>query len=99
MQESESVYAFFLSGLARRPVFSLLITKNSQYKSMPTKRYDNQKAYATVNLVNEQLSQLNIDIVESKNISDKHLGRHGLHLTNHGRGRLAMNFISYVKKL
>ena len=67
--------------------------------SMPIKRCDNQKASATVNLVNEQLSQLNIDIIENKNMSDKHLGRHGLHLTNHGRVRLAMNFISYVKKL
>ena len=67
--------------------------------SMPTKRCDNQKASATVNLVNEQLPQLNIDIIENKNILDKHLGRHGLHLTNHGRVRLAMNFISYVKKL
>ena len=67
--------------------------------SMPTKRCDIQKASATVNLVNEQLSQLNIDIIENKNISDKHLGRHGLHLTNHGRVRLAINFISYVKKL
>ena len=67
--------------------------------SMPTKRCDNRKAYVTVNLVNKQLPQLNIDIIENKNISDKHLGRHGLHLTNHGRVRLAMNFISYVKKL
>ena len=66
---------------------------------MPTKRCDNHRASATVNLVNEQLSQLNIDIIENKNISDKHLGRHSLHLTNHGRVRLAMNFISYVKKL
>ena len=67
--------------------------------SMPTKRCDDQKASATVNLVKQQLSHLNIDIIENKNISDKHLGRHGLHLTNHGRVRLAMNFISYVKKL
>ena len=67
--------------------------------SMPTKRCDNQKAYATVNLVNQQLSQLNIDIIENNNISDKRLGRHGLHLTNHGRVRLAMIFIPYVKKL
>ena len=67
--------------------------------SMPTKRCDDQKASATVNLVKQQLSQLNIDIIENKNISDKHLARHGLHLTNHGRVRLAMNFISYVKKL
>ena len=52
---------------------------------MQTKRCDNQKASATVNLVKEQLSQLNIDIIENKNIrniSDKHLSRHGLQLTN-----------------
>ena len=67
--------------------------------SMPAKRYDNQKASATVNLVDEQLSQLIINIIENKNISDKHRGRHGLNLRNHGRVRLAMNFISYVKKL
>ena len=66
---------------------------------MPTKHCDNQKASATVNLVDEQLSRLIIDIIENKNISDKHLGRHGLHLSNHGRVRLAMNFISYVEKL
>ena len=53
--------------------------------SMQTKRCDNQKASATVNLVKEQLSQLNIDIIVNKNIrniSDKHLSRHGLQLTN-----------------
>ena len=61
--------------------------------SMPTKRCNSQKAYATVNLINQQLSQLNIDIIENNNISDKHLDRDGLHLTNHGRLRLAMIFI------
>ena len=66
---------------------------------MPVKHCDNQKASATVILVDEQLSQLIIGIIENKNTSDKHLGRHGLHLSNHGRVRLAMNFISYVKKL
>ena len=65
---------------------------------MPTKHCDNQKASATVNLVDEQLSQLIIDIIENKNISDKYLCRHSLHLSNHGRVRLAMNFILYVKK-
>ena len=45
---------------------------------------NNQKASAPVNLVNKQLSQLNIDIIENKNMSKKHLGRHRLHLTNHG---------------
>ena len=53
--------------------------------SMPTKPCDNQNASATVNLVNEQLSQLNIDMIEYKNTSDKDLSRHVVHLTNHGR--------------
>ena len=66
---------------------------------MLTKRCDNQKASATASLVNKQLSHLSIEIIKNKNISDKHLCRHGLHLTNHGQIRLAMNFISYVKKL
>ena len=67
--------------------------------AMSTKCWDNLKAYATVNLVNEQFSQFNIKIFENNNISDKYLTRHGLHLANHGRVRLAMNFISYEKKL
>ena len=59
---------------------------------MPTKRCDNQKAYATVNLTVEQLLQLIVGIIENKNISDQHL-------SNHERVSLAKNFISYIKKL
>ena len=66
---------------------------------MPTKRCDSQKGSTTISLVNEQLSQLHIDIIENNYISGKHLDSHGLHLTNHERVRLANNFISYVKKL
>ena len=67
--------------------------------SIPAKHCDNQKTSVTLKLVNQQLSQLNNDVIENKNISDKHLCRHVLDLTNHGRVRLAMNFILYVKKL
>ena len=45
------------------------------FLSMPNKRCDNQKAAATVSLVNEQLSQSGIEIIENKNISVKHFGR------------------------
>ena len=47
-------------------------------------RCDNEKASATVNLVDEQLSQLINEIIDNKNIPDKHLSRHGLHVSNHG---------------
>ena len=52
-----------------------------------------------INLVTEQLSQPNIEIIERKNISYKHLGRRGPHPTNHGWIGWEMNFISHVKKL
>ena len=68
--------------------------------SMPTKHCDNQNESATVNLVNKQLSLLNIDMIEYKNTSDKDLGRHVLHLTNHGRvmqinNYSFMNFLNF----
>ena len=68
--------------------------------SMPTKHCDNQSESATVNLVNKQLSLLNIDMIEYKNTSDKDLGRHVLHLTNHGRvmqinNYSFMNFLNF----
>ena len=68
--------------------------------SMPTKHCDNQNESATVNLVNKQLSLLNIDMIEYKNTSDKDLRRHVLHLTNHGRvmqinNYSFMNFLNF----
>ena len=68
--------------------------------SMPAKHCDNQNESATVNLVNKQLSLLNIDMIEYKNTSDKDLGRHVLHLTNHGRvmqinNYSFMNFLNF----
>ena len=45
------------------------------------------------------LINLNVPIVNNKNISRKHLGYKGLHLNNYGSSRLGMNLISVIKKL
>ena len=45
------------------------------------------------------LINLNVPIVNNKNISRKHLGYNGLHLNSYFPSRLAMNLISVIKKL
>ena len=67
--------------------------------STPTYRFDNRKAGNTVNELTNMLINLNVPIVNNKNISRKHLGYKGLHLNSYGSSRLAMNLISVIKKL
>ena len=64
----------------------------------PTLRSDNGKATLTVNQLTNHLLQLNIDIVDNRNIVSKHLGREGLHLNGSGSCRLAINFLERIKK-
>ena len=45
------------------------------------------------------LINLNVPILNNKNISWKHLRYKGLHLNSYGSSRLAMNLISLIKKL
>ena len=67
--------------------------------STPTYRFDNRKAGNTANELTNMLINLNVTIVNNKNISRKHLGYKGLHLNSYGSSRLAMNLISVIKKL
>ena len=66
--------------------------------SNPTLRSDQSKAAITLHHLNQHLSELNIDIIDNKNIGDKHLGKKGLHLNRKGTGRLAINFINVIRK-
>ena len=50
-----------------------------------------------VETVNEHLSTLQLDIIDNSNISNAGLSRGGLHLKNHGLGKLAINFIKKTK--
>ena len=62
--------------------------------STPTIRSDNGKAALTVRNLCGHLLDLNMDILDNRNIASKHLGCKGLHLYKAGSTRLAKN-ISY----
>ena len=67
--------------------------------SLPTKRTDNAKAASRNLVVIQKLLQLKIQTMDNSNILDQHLSKRGLHLNNQGTVRLAMNFISHVKRI
>ena len=60
-------------------------------------RYDDAKAQMTVNMANKKLKELDIDFIDNSNINESHLGKKGLHLNSHGTGKLALNFVRYIK--
>ena len=62
-----------------------------------TLRTDNAKASLTVNNFNQHLSTLQVDIIDSSNISNPGLSRGGLHLKSQGLGKLGINFIKKIK--
>ena len=59
--------------------------------SAPTIRSDNGKAALTVRNLCGHLLDLNMDILDNRNITSKHLARKGLHLNKAGSTRLAKN--------
>ena len=67
--------------------------------SLPITRMDNIQANNTLIKIRENIRSLNIDIINNDNISRDHLGKGGLHLNAKGLGRLAMNFISYTRRV
>ena len=68
------------------------------YILTPTLRLDNGKATLMVNQITNHLLQLNIDIVDNRNIISKHLSRKGLPLNESGSRHLAINFLECIKK-
>ena len=67
--------------------------------SFPTLRTDNKKANYTLSKLQENLNLLNINSIDNSNIIESHLSKGGLHLNDKGKGRLAMNYISYIRHL
>ena len=59
---------------------------------------DNGKAALTVRNLCDHLSDLNINILDNRNITSKHLGRKGLHLNKAGSARLSKNIIHKLRK-
>ena len=68
--------------------------------SCPTMRTDNAnpQAHRVVFDLRKKLINLNIPIILNENINDDHIGKDGLHLNTHGFGKLAMNYIRYMRK-
>ena len=66
--------------------------------STPTIRSDNGKAALTVRNLCDHLLDLNMDILDNRNITSKHLGRKGLHLNKAGSTRLVENIIYKLLK-
>lgn len=79
---------FILNSIDCKVIFSSLIIRS-----------DNMKANMTTNAVNEKLKNLGADIIDNSNIDWSHLGRKGHHMTPHGTGKLAVNFIKTLKSL
>ena len=66
--------------------------------STPTIRSDKAKANLTVKQLTNHLLQLKIDVVDNRNITDRCIGRKGLHLDISGTIQLAKNFLNFIKK-
>ena len=88
MKKLTSLKEFILSQLDCKLIFSSIID-----------RYDDMKAKFTGNLTNKYLYNLGVDIIYNENITIKHLGRKGHHMTPRGTGQLAINFIQVLKSL
>ena len=61
------------------------------------RRADKKHLNGKVNEFNRALKTMNIDILRQQNITERHLGRKGLHLNPKGDSQLAMNVIDKIR--
>ena len=67
--------------------------------SSPIDKLDDRKAALTIKRLNSLLSESSLDIIDNSNIGHSFLGMHGLHLNEHGVGKLALNFIKRIRSM
>ena len=65
--------------------------------STPTLRTNDGEAALTVSQLTNHLLQLDIDIIDNRNINARNLGNKGLHLNPTGISCLAKNLLSSIK--
>ena len=65
--------------------------------SQPVRRTDNGKATLTLNNLNKSLAEFDVDEIDNSNIDVSCLGKRGLYLNSIGTGKLALNFIKFLK--
>ena len=66
--------------------------------STPTIMSDKAKANLTVRQLTNHLLQLEIDVVDNRNITDRCIGRKRFHLNISGTIQLAKNFLNFIKR-
>ena len=67
--------------------------------SSPIDRLDDGKAALTIKRLNSLLLESSLDIIDNSNIGHSFLGMHGLHLNEHGVGKLALNFVKRIRSI
>ena len=56
--------------------------------------------HQSIDLMMERLlSLLRVDIIHNNNIEHSFIGMHGLHLNEHGVGKLALNFVNRKRSI
>ena len=81
---------------------SLIISKIPNckvYISTSTFRSDNGKATLTIKQLTNHLTELEIDLIDNRNITDRGIGRKGLHLNSIGTKQLAKNFLNVIRNI
>ena len=66
--------------------------------SCPVIRRDNARANSVLLELKKKIHSLN-NIIKNDNVDQTCLGKKGLHLNEKGAGRLAINYISLMKRL
>ena len=85
--------------LALREFVQSRIPNCGVYFSTLVKRYDDNVAEKTVNLVNEKLRDTEINYMNNDNIDRSFIGKKGLHMTPRGIGKLVLNIVRWLKGL
>ena len=67
--------------------------------SSPIDTLDNGKAVLTIKRLNNLLPESSLDITDNSNIGHCFLGMYGLHLNEHGVGKLALNFVKQTRSI
>ena len=65
--------------------------------SSPIDRLDDGKAALTIKRLNSLVYSL--DIIDNSNIGHSFLGIHGMHLNEHGAGKLALHFVQRIRSI
>ena len=85
--------------LNMKSYIKLLLPECDVTLSYPIIRNDRPKMSMEIRKLRNKLNLLGIPNISHENIDESHLGKKGLHLNRKGLGRMAMNFISFIRCL